>query len=61
VNLIDRTHFHLSRILAFAQRRGDALRHGRRDAPDLTRGSAVNMAAENRDDPPGVLQNPAQP
>ena len=27
----------------------------------MTRSSTVNMAAENADDPPGVLQGPAQP
>ena len=27
----------------------------------MTPGSTVNMAAENSDDPPGVLQGPAQP
>jgi hypothetical protein len=27
----------------------------------MTRSSKVNMAAENSDDPPGVLQSPAQP
>jgi hypothetical protein len=27
----------------------------------MTRSSTVNMAAENSDDPPSVLQSPAQP
>src|SRR5450759_5384460 len=57
VHVIDRTHFHVSRILAFAQCRRDARHHCRRDAPDMTLGSTMNMAAENGDDPPGVLQS----
>ena len=55
VDLIDRTLLHLRGILAFAQGRRDALHHCRRDASDITRGSTMNMAAENGDDPLGVL------
>jgi hypothetical protein len=61
VDLIDRTSPHISGIFAFAQCRRDAGHHHRRDARDMTRSSTVNMAAENSDDPPGVLQSPAQP
>ena len=61
MDVIDRTRLHVSRIFTLAQRRRDALHHGRRDASDLTRSSTVNVAAENGDDPPGVLQSPAQP
>jgi hypothetical protein len=60
VDVIDGTHLHLSRILTFAQCRRDALHYRRRDAPDMTRSSTVNMAAEDGDDPPGVLQSPAK-
>ena len=59
VDVIDRP-LHVGRILAFAQWRRDARHHGRRNAADMTRRSAVNMAAENSDDPPGVLQGLAQ-
>ena len=55
VDLIDRSCLHVRRILAFAQGRRDALHHCRRDASDITRGSTMNMAAENGDDPLGVL------
>jgi len=57
VDLIDRTYLHVGRIFAFAQCRRDALHHRRRDASDMTRRSTMNMAAENGDDPPGVLQS----
>jgi len=57
MNVIDRAHLHTGWILAFAQRRGDAWHHGRPDAPDLTGSATVDMAADNGDDPPGVLQN----
>ena len=56
MDLVNWTHLHLSRILTSAQRRRDALHRARRDAPDVTRGSSVNMAAENGDHSPGVLQ-----
>ena len=55
VDLIDRSCLHLRRILAFAKGRRDALHHCRRDASDIPRGSTMNMAAENGDDPLGVL------
>src|SRR5690348_2409686 len=55
VDLIDRTCLHVRRILAFAQCRRDAWHHCRRDTSDITRGSTMNMAAENGDDPLGVL------
>src|ERR671935_1259400 len=55
VNLIDRTCLHVRRILALAQCRRDALHHCCRDASDITRGSTMNVAAENGDDPLGVL------
>ena len=55
VNLIDRTCLHVRRILAFAQCRRDALHYCRRDASDITRSSTMNVAAENGDDPLGVL------
>ena len=61
MDLIDRTCLHVRRILAFAQCRSDALHHCRRDASDTTLSSTMNMAAENGDNPPGVLQSPAQP
>src|SRR5262249_35267640 len=61
VDLIDRTYPHLSWIVAFAESRRNARHHRRRDARDMTRRSTVNMAAENGDDPPGVLQGQAQP
>jgi hypothetical protein len=61
VDVIDRARLHVSRILTFAQRRRDARRHCRRNAPDMTRSSTVNVAAENGNDSPGVLQSPAQP
>ena len=58
--MIDRAALCISRIVSLAQRRPDAGRHCRRDAPNMTRGGTVNMAAENCDDPPGMLQGPAQ-
>ena len=61
VDLIDRTFLHVRRILALAQCRRDARHHCRRDASDTTRNSTMNMATENGDDPPGVLQRPAHP
>ena len=61
MDVIDRTRLHVSRILTLAQRCRDARHHCRRDAPDMTRSSTVNVAAENGDDSPGVLQSPAQP
>ena len=61
VDLIDRSHLHVRRILALAQRRRDARHHCRRDASDTTCNSTMNMAAENGDDPPGALQSPAHP
>ena len=57
VDLIDWTYLHVGRILAFAQCRCDALHHCRRDASDIARSSTMNVAAENGDDPPGVLQS----
>ena len=61
VEMIDRTTFHLRRIFALAQRGRDAWHHDCRDASDVTLGSTMNMAAENSNDPPGVLQSSAQP
>jgi hypothetical protein len=58
VDVVDRTSLHVRRILAFAQCRRDARHHCRPDAADITLGSAMNMAAENGDDPPRVLQSP---
>jgi hypothetical protein len=55
VDLIDRTCLHVRRILTFAQCRRDALHHCCRDVSDIARGSTMNMAAENGDDPLGVL------
>src|SRR5690242_1073369 len=57
VDVIDRTHPHSRWIFVFAQCCRDALHHCRRDAPDMTRSSPVNMATENGDDPPPVLQS----
>ena len=61
VDLIDRTYFHVRRILALPQCRRDARHHCRRDAFDTTRNRTMNMAAENTDHPSGVLQSLPQP
>jgi hypothetical protein len=51
----------MRRILALAEGRGDAGHHSCRDALDTAGGRTVDMSAENRGNPPGVLQNPLQP
>jgi hypothetical protein len=57
MHVIDRARPHGRRILPFAQRRRDARHHACRDAADMTGGRTMNMAAENRNDPPGALQD----
>jgi hypothetical protein len=60
MEVVDGTHLHLSGILTVSQCRRDARHYRRRNAPDVTRSSTVNMTAENGDDPPGMLQSPAK-
>lgn len=59
--LIDGPHPHMRRIVASAQRRRDAGHHGRRNTSDVTFRRPMNMAAENGNHPPGMLQSLAQP
>jgi hypothetical protein len=60
VQVIDGARLHVRRIFALAQRRRDARHHTRGDASDLSRGSTMDVAAENSDDAPGMLQRIAQ-
>ena len=60
VEMINRAGLQVVRVTALAQRGGDAGHYCRCDVCDMTCRTAMNMAAENRNDPPGMLQGTAQ-
>src|SRR4029079_4748674 len=56
MDVIDRAPLHGGRVIAFAQRRRDALYDGARDVSNIALRGTMHMTAEDANNPPGLLQ-----